>query len=258
MVVSIVNGLLSLDKPSGISSYDLIHQVKQLFPHTKIGHSGTLDPLASGLLILGIGNATRALTQLLKLDKHYLATFRLGFATDTDDAEGNVTEIIDEVDRLIDLDSVRVKRLLAGMVGPQLQIPPPFSAKKIRGRRAYELARAGEKVILKPSPIEIYGLQLLGLGEIAGQGQERGNDLLFRDLIVDIHCSSGTYVRSLARDFGLLAGVPGHVACLRRTQIGPYTVANAQRLESFSLSDIVPERSFLQPLTAYSRSRDPR
>jgi tRNA pseudouridine55 synthase len=319
-MIPIVNGLLSLDKPFGVSSYDLIHQVKLLFPQTKIGHSGTLDPLATGLLILGIGEATRALTRLLKLDKHYLATFRLGFATDSDDAEGNVREIIDEVDRLFALDNEKVEELFAEMVGPQLQTPPPFSAKKVRGRRAYELARAGGDVELKASVIEVYGLRLLSLDdvelkdstievddlrlldsgeidrqgevqgddlvfrdvnvdEIAGQGEEQGDDLGFRDVNVDetpdqgdeweedvffrdvnvaIHCSSGTYVRSLARDFGLMTGTQAHVARLRRIQIGPYTVKNAERLETFTLNDIVPEREFRKLLTDYSPSRDRR
>jgi tRNA pseudouridine55 synthase len=248
IVVSIVNGLLSLDKPTGISSYDLINQVKKLFPRAKVGHSGTLDPLASGLLILGIGQATRALTQLLKLDKRYRATFRLGFSTDTDDSEGEIVQISDQTDSLIDLSRHKVERLLGSMLGPQQQTPPQFSAKKVQGRRAYAIARSGAQVTLRPSSIEVFALQFLGLGEIVRPGREPDDDLLFRDLDVEVHCSSGTYVRSLARDFGLLARIPTHVARLRRTEIGPYPVTDAQTLETFTLKDIIPSDQFLEPL----------
>jgi tRNA pseudouridine55 synthase len=211
-------GILLLDKPVGPTSHDLVQRIRRLAGTRRIGHAGTLDPAASGLLVLGIGAATRLLPYLVGLDKTYLATIRLGSATTTDDAEGQPlgapTAVTEEV-------LARVPQVLASFTGEQDQVPSAVSAVHVNGRRAHELVRAGEAVELAARRVVIPRLDLL---------EVRGADL---DVVVD--CSSGTYIRALARDVGAALGVGGHVTALRRTRVGPLTVAEAAPAEELRL-----------------------
>jgi len=211
-------GVLLLDTPVGPTSHDLVQRVRRLAGTRRVGHAGTLDPAASGLLVLGIGAATRLLPYLVGLDKTYLATIRLGFATTTDDAEG---EPLTPAATVGEETLARVPEVLAAFTGEQDQVPSTVSAVHVNGRRAHELARAGEAVELAPRRVVISRIDLLDV---------RGPDV---DVAVD--CSSGTYIRALARDVGAALGVGGHVVALRRTRVGPLTVAEAAPAEELRL-----------------------
>lgn len=205
--------MLLVDKPLGPTSHDLVQRVRRLAGTRRVGHAGTLDPQASGLLILGIGAATRLLTYLVGLDKTYLATVRLGLSTTTDDAAG---EPLGGEARVTDAVLGRVPTELAALTGEIDQVPSSVSAVHIAGRRAHELVRAGERVQIPPRRVRIARLDVVA---------QRGVEL---DLVVD--CSSGTYVRALARDLGAALGVGGHVTALRRMRIGPFHVEDAPPL----------------------------
>jgi tRNA pseudouridine55 synthase len=207
-------GVLLLDKPVGPTSHDVVQRVRRLAGTRRVGHAGTLDPAASGLLVLGVGAATRLLPYVVGLDKTYLATIRLGWATTTDDAEGEPLGAPATVDEAV---LARVPEVLAGFTGDQDQVPSAVSAVHVNGRRAHELVRAGEAVELAPRRVRIDRIQRLG-----GSGP---------DLEVAVDCSSGTYIRALARDVGAALGVGGHVVALRRTRIGPLTVDEAAPVE---------------------------
>lgn len=207
------SGVLLVDKPLGPTSHDLVQRVRRLAGTRKVGHAGTLDPQASGLLLLGIGAATRLLTYLVGLDKTYLATVRLGLSTTTDDADGD--PLGDEVEVTDDV-LTGLPAALAALTGEIDQVPSSVSAVHVDGRRAHELVRAGERVQLPSRRIRVARLDLL---------EQRGAEV---DLVVD--CSSGTYVRAIARDLGAALGVGGHVTALRRTRIGPFHVEDAPPL----------------------------
>lgn len=211
-------GVLLLDKPVGPTSHDLVQRVRRLAGTRRVGHAGTLDPGAGGLLVLGVGAATRLLTYLVGLDKTYLATVRLGLATTSDDAAGD--PLGDPVPVPADVLD-RVPGVLAGFVGEQDQVPSSVSAVHVGGRRAHELVRAGETVELAARRVAVSRIDLLGL---------QGADL---ELAVD--CSSGTYIRALARDIGAALGVGGHVIALRRTRIGPFRLEEAAPVEELRL-----------------------
>jgi tRNA pseudouridine55 synthase len=211
-------GVLLLDKPVGPTSHDVVQRVRRLAGTRKVGHAGTLDPAASGLLVLGVGAATRLLPYVVGLDKTYLATVRLGVATTTDDAEG---EPLREPVAVPEAVLARVPEALAAFSGEQDQVPSAVSAVHVNGRRAHELVRAGEPVELAPRRVRIDRIELLGAD---------GPDL---ELAVD--CSSGTYIRALARDLGAALGVGGHVTALRRTRIGPLAVEEAAPAEELRL-----------------------
>jgi tRNA pseudouridine55 synthase len=199
-----IDGIVLLDKPIGFSSNDALQRVKRLFDARKAGHTGSLDRLASGLLPVCLGEATKISGVLLNADKRYLATFRLGERTTTGDAEGEVLER-----RPVDsLTRSEVERALARFVGSIEQVPPMHSAIKYQGRPLYKLAHRGIEVERQPRRVTIYALDLL--------------DLRGADARVAIRCSKGTYVRTLAEDVGAVLGCGGHVAELRRTGSGPY------------------------------------
>lgn len=205
-------GVLLVDKPPGPTSHDLVQRVRRLAGTRRVGHAGTLDPQASGLLLLGIGAATRLLTYLVGLDKTYLATVRLGRSTTTDDAWGD--PLGDEAD-VTDAVLARLPQALQALTGEIDQVPSSVSAVHVEGRRAHELVRAGESVVLPARRVRV-AIQVEA---------QRGADL---DLTVD--CSSGTYVRAIARDLGVALGVGGHVTALRRIRIGPFRVEDAPPL----------------------------
>ncbi len=208
-------GLVLVDKPIGPTSHDIVARVRRLAGTRRVGHAGTLDPGATGLLILGVEGATRLLTYFSGLDKTYLATFRLGRETTTDDAEGE--PLGPEVAVTAEVMS-RVPAGVSALTGPIRQIPSSVSAVHVDGRRAYELVRAGEPVELEARPVEIKRFDVLA---------RRGTEL---DVIVE--CSAGTYIRALARDLGRSLGVGAHVTRLRRTKVGPFDVREAVALEA--------------------------
>jgi tRNA pseudouridine55 synthase len=222
----VTSGILLVDKPLGVSSHGVVSMARKALGTKKVGHAGTLDPEASGLLVLGVGAGTRLLTYMVGLDKTYVATLRLGYGTTTDDAEG---ERIDFPEG--DLASVSIEALdhvLARFRGQISQVPSTFSAIKVEGKRAYDLARSGAEVELKARPVSVYRLER---GE-----PERHKGYIDIELTID--CSSGTYIRALARDIGGALGVGGHLVALRRSAVGPFDVADAlshERIESSGL-----------------------
>ncbi|HET8602932.1 MAG TPA: tRNA pseudouridine(55) synthase TruB [Marmoricola sp.] len=209
-------GLVVVDKPAGMTSHDVVARVRRLLGTRKVGHAGTLDPMATGVLVLGVGRATRLLGHLLLTDKAYDATIRLGSTTTTDDAEGEVVSTRPTTG-LIEAD---VRATLAGMVGEVDQVPATVSAVKVAGRRAYDLARAGEQVTLPPRRVRIDAIDV--------------HRVDLPDVEVSVRCSSGTYVRAIARDLGEALGVGGHLTSLRRTTVGPFTLAAARTLEELA------------------------
>lgn len=208
------DGILLLDKPEGITSNAALGRAKRILGIKKAGHTGTLDPMASGLLVLCFGQATKVAGFLLDADKAYEAELRLGVTTDSEDAEGAVVE----TKTVPVLDDEPIEAVLAGFRGPLEQVPPMHSALKHKGKRLYELARRGETVERPPRPVVIHELTLIGRGE--------------ETLRVKVRCSKGTYIRSLARDIGEALGCGAHLAGLRRTASAPFDIADAVELEA--------------------------
>lgn len=206
---SVPNGLLVVDKPEGPTSFDVVARARRALGVRAIGHTGTLDPLASGVLVLLTGSWTRLANQLTSDEKRYRATVSFGRSTTTDDREGATVESGDASA----LDEGRVRSALTGLRGAQQQVPPAFSAIHVDGERAYDKARRGEAVEMAPRDVVIHELDLV---------QWRPPDA-----IVDVRCSKGTYVRSLARDLGRAVRVPAHLGALRRTAAGPWTLDDA-------------------------------
>ena len=213
------SGILLVDKLQGITSHDVVARARKAVGTRKVGHAGTLDPMATGLLILGVNSATRLLTYIVGLDKQYTATIRLGVATTTDDAEG---EMLAEhpAAALSDITDEAIIAGAAGFTGTILQRPSSVSAIKVDGRRAYALAREGAPVELAARSVTVSAFDVLEI---------RRSEWIDVDVRVD--CSSGTYIRALARDLGELLGVGGHLTALRRTRIGPFRVDAAVGLD---------------------------
>ena len=219
------SGILLVDKPQGITSHDVVARVRRAAGTRKVGHAGTLDPLATGLLVLGLNSSTRLLTFLVGLDKTYEATIRLGVSTASDDAEGAVTDTSDASG----VDDDAVDAGIAELTGPISQVPTTVSAIKVDGRRAYDLAREGVEVELKARDVVVSEFAVLGRRDTVVDG------VAVRDLDVRVSCSSGTYVRALARDLGAALGVGGHLTALRRTRVGSFDVADAAVLEGIEV-----------------------
>jgi tRNA pseudouridine55 synthase len=213
-------GLVVVDKPAGITSHGVVARVRRLVGTRKVGHAGTLDPMATGVLVLGVDRATRLLGHLMLTEKGYDATIRLGVATTTDDAEGEVTATA----VASHLDEATVRAALAEFVGDIEQVPTAVSAIKVDGKRAYQRVRDGEEVALAARPVTIHSLDV---HDVRPSGQP-GEHL---DVDVSLRCSSGTYVRAVARDLGAALGVGGHLTALRRTAVGPYGLDVARTLE---------------------------
>lgn len=220
------HGIVLLDKPQGWTSHDVVGRSRRLLGTRKVGHAGTLDPMATGLLVLGVGQGTRLLTHLVGLDKTYVATIRLGQATTTDDAEG---EALGEPVDASGLDTARIEAEFDGLRGPIEQVPSAVSAIKVDGQRAYARVRAGEEVELAARPVTISRFDVTA--------QRAEGEFLDLDVIVD--CSSGTYIRALARDLGSELGVGGHLTALRRTRIGPFSVEEAAAVPPRGEDDVV-------------------
>jgi tRNA pseudouridine55 synthase len=237
------SGIVVVDKPPGMTSHDVVAHARRTLGTRKVGHAGTLDPMATGVLVLGFGRGTRLLGHLAGADKVYEASVRLGAATTTDDAEGAILEItspkgVGETD---------VERVLLGFRGEVQQVPSSVSAIKVGGRRAHALVRAGEAVTLEPRTVTIHELT-------AGEFRRSGDFIDF-DLVV--RCSSGTYIRAIARDVGAALGVGGHLTRLRRTKVGPFGLGEScTDLDDLSVTPLgdAARRSFatvdLEPDTA--------
>ena len=210
------SGLVILDKPAGMTSHDVVSRVRRLAGTRKVGHAGTLDPMATGVLVLGVERATRLLGHLMLTEKSYEATVRLGQRSTTDDAEG---ELSDPVTVTSDEDAVRAA--FATQIGDIMQRPTAVSAIKIDGQRAYARVRAGEDVQIPARPVTVHDLVL---------GEQRVLDR-FLDVDISVRCSSGTYIRAIARDVGEILGVGGHLTALRRTAVGPYDLSVAKTLD---------------------------
>jgi tRNA pseudouridine55 synthase len=210
-------GLVVVDKAGGMTSHDVVAKVRRLAGTRKVGHAGTLDPMATGVLVLGINRATRLLGHLMLTEKAYDATVRLGVATTTDDAEGEVTATV----AAGHLDEATVRATFATQVGEIEQVPTAVSAIKVDGKRAYQRVRDGEQVELKARPVTVHSLEVLDQ-RVVGE---------WLDVDISMRCSSGTYVRAIARDVGAALGVGGHLTALRRTAVGPYDLAVAHTLQ---------------------------
>jgi len=222
------SGILLVDKPQGITSHGVVSRTRKAAGTRKVGHAGTLDPMATGLLLLGLNSSTRLLTFLVGLDKEYFATIRLGQSTTTDDAEGETVEQADASG----IEASAVASGIADLTGDIEQVPSSVSAIKVDGKRAYALVREGQTVELKARAVTISAFELL----------ETRREGTFLDLDVRVECTSGTYIRALARDLGGALEVGGHLTALRRTRIGPFSVRDAAELD-----DLAPASHLLAP-----------
>ena len=231
------DGLVVVDKPAGLTSHDVVARVRRLAGTRKVGHAGTLDPMATGVLVVGVNRATRLLGHLTLTEKAYDATIRLGAATVTDDAEGEVVTTTPADDVTDEAVAAGVARL----TGDIEQVPSAVSAVKIDGRRAYKRVREGEQVDLPPRRVTVSELTVLATRRTPG----------VVDLDVRVVCSSGTYVRALARDLGAALGVGGHLTALRRTRVGPYDLSVAHTLDELA------ERFVLLPIADAARAAFP-
>jgi tRNA pseudouridine55 synthase len=228
------SGLIVVDKPGGLTSHDVVARIRRLAGTRRVGHAGTLDPMATGVLVVGVEKATRLLGHLTLTDKEYQATIRLGQATDTGDAEGTVTAGRPAGH----LSLAQVQAAAAALTGEIQQVPPTVSAIKVAGRRAYQLTREGAPPVLKPRPVTVWSftVQAIQPGPAGSPGGGPAGpapgDLL--DVAVEVRCSSGTYIRALARDMGEALGVGGHLTRLRRTRVGPYGLSVAHTLDELA------------------------
>lgn len=222
-----MNGLLILDKPQGLSSHAAIYRVRKLSGEDRVGHAGTLDPMATGVLLILLGSAVRLSEYIVDHDKKYRAVVQLGVETDTYDATGTIVST-SEVKPSPDA----IRTALASLVGKQMQVPPAHSAIQIRGKRAYKLARQGVNLELKPRAVEIYTIEPREVQETRVE--------------FDVACSKGTYIRSLAHDLGAKLGTGAHLAALRRLASGAFTLASALTLDQ--VGQAVANQTFAQQL----------
>ena len=230
--------LLIVDKPGGMTSHDVVARIRRLAGTRRVGHAGTLDPMATGVLVVGVEKATRLLGYLTATEKEYHATIRLGQSTSTDDAEGEITGGAPAAD----VSAETLAKVAASLTGEIMQVPPAVSAIKVAGQRAYRLTRAGAAPELAARPVTVYEFKILA--------ERRNGEALDLDAIV--RCSSGTYIRALARDMGHQLGVGGHLTRLRRTRVGPYRIEDARTLDQLA------ERFEVVPLAQAAQATFPR
>ena len=229
--MSAASGLVIVDKPGGMTSHDVVARVRRLAGTRKVGHAGTLDPMATGVLVVGVEKATRLLGYLTLTEKEYAATIRLGQSTSTDDAEGEITGTGSAAGvSAAALTEPELQQAVAALTGEIRQVPPAVSAIKVDGQRAYRLTRAGAAPELKARPVTVYEFTVTAMRRVKGDGEVAG--LLDVDAIV--RCSSGTYIRALARDLGAALGTGGHLTRLRRTRVGGYRIEDARTLEQLA------------------------
>lgn len=222
-------GLLIVDKDAGLTSHDVVARVRRLARTRKVGHAGTLDPMATGVLVLGIGKATRLLTWLALDTKTYEATMRLGQSTTTDDAEGETVAL----DGCADLSDEELEAAIAPLRGDIEQVPSSVSAIKLDGRRAYALVREGRTVEIPARPVHVERLDVVGFPREETVAPD-ARPVTVTDVDLHVECSSGTYVRALARDIGSALGVGAHLTRLRRTEVGSFTLGDAETLAELS------------------------
>ena len=233
------DGLVIVDKPGGMTSHDVVARIRRLAGTKRVGHAGTLDPMATGVLVVGVEKATRLLGYLALTEKQYDATIRLGQSTSTDDAEGELTGGASAADLMPQALAVAVQ----GLTGEIEQVPPAVSAIKVDGQRAYKLTRAGAAPDLKPRPVTVHEFTVTAIRPAEG-------GLL--DVDATVRCSSGTYIRALARDLGNNLGTGGHLTRLRRTRVGGYGLEGARTLEHLA------ERFEVLPLAQAASAAFPR
>ncbi len=227
-----MNGFLNINKPAGLTSHDVVGRVRRLVGRgVKVGHAGTLDPAATGVLPVAVGAATRLIEHLAGARKGYRGRVRLGVVTASDDAEGEVIE----TRPLPPLDDAAIEAAVAPLRGPIMQVPPMYSALHHEGKRLYELARAGQSVALEPRPVTIYRLDWTREGD---------------DLLIEVECGKGTYIRSLARDIGAALGCGAHLAALERTFVGPFAIDAAVSLDALRDDPGLLPAALLPPETA--------
>jgi len=213
-------GIVVVDKPSGMTSHDVVGRCRRIFGTRRVGHAGTLDPMATGVLVIGIERATKILGLVSETSKSYAATIRLGQCTSTEDAEGDITQQVSAYG----VTDAAIETAIAGLRGEIAQIPSAVSAIKVDGQRAYRLARAGRTVELAARPVRIDRFEMLAV--------RRHDELVDVDVVVD--CSSGTYIRALARDLGATLGVGAHLTALRRTRVGGFGIDQARSLDEIA------------------------
>ena len=223
-------GVLLVDKPQGVTSHDVVYKIRRLYQTRRVGHAGTLDPMATGLLIMLVGKATKASDQLMAQDKEYLGEATLGVVTDTQDAEGEALE----TNAVPEITEAQVRAALASMLGDQLQVPPMHSAKKVGGQKLYDLARKGIEVAREPRAIRLDEFELLSW---------QTPKINFR-----VRCTKGTYVRTLAHDLGRKLGPGAHLSMLRRTRSGALDLTRAKTLMELGAMDDAALRSCLIPV----------
>ncbi|MEX2055225.1 MAG: tRNA pseudouridine(55) synthase TruB [Candidatus Andersenbacteria bacterium] len=215
MTNNTTSGVLLVDKPAGVTSHDAVAIVRRLLQQRRVGHAGTLDPFATGLLLVGVGYATRLLDYTHQLPKTYEATLQLGAVSTTDDLTGEITPQSEEPPT-----NTVIAKVLSRFVGPQQQVPPRYAAIKVQGKKLYEYARAGEEVTRMPRSVAIFAIDILAY--------------TYPHLAIRVSCSSGTYIRALARDIGEALGVGAYLTQLRRTQIGNWLVDDAVKLNALT------------------------
>jgi tRNA pseudouridine55 synthase len=220
-----LNSLLLLDKPQGLSSHSAVHRIRKITGIDRVGHAGTLDPMATGVLLILLGSAVRLSEYIVDHDKKYRATTQLGVETDTYDATGNVVETRD-----VHVSENEIRAAVASFVGKLQQIPPAHSAIQIQGKRAYKMARQGIALEMEPRAVEIYSAEIQSLEPTR--------------IVIDVHCSKGTYIRSLAHDIGAKLGTSAHLAGLRRTASGEFSIEQCHTLEQ--ITDDVAAQSLAQ------------
>lgn len=223
-------GLLNINKPAGVTSRDVVNEIQRIVRPAKVGHAGTLDPLATGVLVLCLGPATRLISCVQAMNKRYRGTFLLGRSSDTEDVEGRVTAHIDAPIPTLE----QIQAALLAFIGEVQQRPPAYSALKVKGKRAYEIARAGKAPVLEPRPVTIHALRLVRYD--------------YPELQLDIECGSGTYVRSLGRDLALRLGTTAVMAELIRTAVGAFRVEDAVALDAVTGTNLAEH--LLDPLMA--------
>ncbi len=232
-------GILLVDKAEGWTSHDVVAKARGALGTRKVGHAGTLDPMATGLLVLGAGPATRLLTHLVGLGKTYTATIRLGAATVTDDREGERVSVADAVAlEALAGDAARIADAVRALTGDIEQAPSAVSAIKVDGRRAYDRVRDGEQVELQKRPVTVHAFEI---GEPRRASEADGAPVI--DLDATVRCSSGTYIRALARDLGAALGVGGHLTALRRTEVGPFGLKGAVGIDDLAAGSVGELRS---------------
>lgn len=232
-----VDGVLLLDKPRGLTSQQAVSKTKRLFNARKAGHTGTLDPLADGLLPIGFGEATKFSQFLLDADKRYLATLRLGIVTSTGDAEGDVIR-----ERPVAVDPAQISGVIARFVGPMQQVPPMHAAIKVNGKPLYAYARAGETVVREPRSIIVHEIQII--------------DFIDKNLTLRVSCSKGTYIRVLAEDIGNALGCGAHLTGLTREGAGRLDLLNAVSMEDLEAMDMAQRLARLLPLDTFAAGLD--